>query len=306
MEKRKKPKWTGVIVLLIVCSIVLLTITAVKFSPTPLDKNNKIAVIDIKGPITLGSNGASSGLFSTDTIDSGAIISFVEIANQDKGVKGIILNINSPGGTVVASKEIVDAVKKVDKPVVALIREVGASGAYWIASAADVIVADPLSITGSIGVAGGYLEFSDLISEYGVEYRSLKSGKYKDLGNQWIDLTPEGKNLLQKKLDIIHNYFINDVNKNRGKDLTKYATGLFYLGTEAKEIGLIDELGGKDEAIAKVKELAGLKEHQLVFFKTKKSIFDILGQLSTNMGYSVGQGLGSELVSNPEFEIKLE
>jgi len=307
MKRKRKGKAISIVIVTVVL-IIALTLIAIKISPASLpgsEKGNKIAVISIKGPITLGSGGASSGLFSQNGIDSGTIISFIETASKDESIGGIILNINSPGGTVVASKKIVDAIKKVDKPVVALIQEVGASGAYWAASAADVIVADPLSITGSIGVAGGYLEFSDLISDYGVEFQSLKSGEHKDLGNQFVDLTPEGKRILQNKLSIIHDYFIEDVNANRGRDLTEYATGLFYLGLEAKEFGLIDELGGKDVAIEKVKELAGIEEHELVFFQSKRNIFDLLSKLSSNVGFSIGQGIGQEFTTKNEFDIRL-
>ncbi len=306
MQKKKRRPMI-VVTIVVIAVAVLLTIAAlIKYSPKPLETSNKIGVISIRGPITLGGNGASGGLPFQENIDSGTIISFIESASADKNIKAIILNINSPGGTVVASKEIVDAVKKVDKPVVALIREVGASGAYWIASAADLIVADPLSVTGSVGVAGGYLEFSDLISEYGVEYHSLKTGRYKDLGNPFVDLSPEGRGLLQKKLDIIHEYFVDDVSKNRGKDLKAYGNGLFYLGKEAKEIGLIDELGGKDEAVMFVKELAGIKEHELVFYRPKASLFDVLSKLSSNIGFSVGQGIGSQFLIEESYGFKLK
>jgi len=216
------------------------------------------------------------------------------------------LNINSPGGTVVASKEIADAVKKVDKPVVALIREVGASGAYWVASASDHIVADPLSITGSIGVIGSYLEFSELFSEYGIKYQELTTGKYKGLGSPFDRLSDDEERVMMGKLQIIHDYFSDEVNANRNMDLTEYANGLFYLGTEAKEIGLIDELGGKEEAIAALKDLAGIDTHELVFYQRKASLLDILSKLTNNFGYNVGEGFGDTLTIEKDFEIKLE
>jgi len=213
------------IIFLIIAIIAAIVTVSVIFYKVPQGtiSGNRIAVIHINGPISSGDDNFNGGLLAGDSVNSGSIVQFIESASKDKTIKGIILNINSPGGAVVASKDITEAVKKVDKPVVALIREVGASGAYWVASAADIIVADPLSITGSIGVFGGYLEFSELMSNYGVEFHSIKSGKYKDLGNQFVNLTPEGEKILEDKLNIIHDYFVDDVNGNRKKDLSKYA-----------------------------------------------------------------------------------
>ena len=217
MKQRKRALGIFLLVAILV-TIIIVSLILYKI-PQGAIESNKIAVIPINGLITSGDMvSPGSGFLYENTITSGGIINFIEAANKDKNIKGVILNINSPGGTVVGSKEIVDAIKKVDKPVVALIRDVGASGAYWVASATDLIIADPLSVTGSIGVFGGYLEFSDLMSKYGVEFHSIKSGKYKDLGNQFVNLTEEGERILQGKLGIIHDYFLEDVNKNRKRD----------------------------------------------------------------------------------------
>ncbi|MEK6934569.1 MAG: signal peptide peptidase SppA, partial [Nanoarchaeota archaeon] len=293
MGKKNKTKKTSAIIvsIIIILSITLLIIVFNKNAPK-IEIKNKIAVIPIMGVITSG-NGDGS-FFSQPTLSSSTIVSFIEAANNDNNIKGIILNINSPGGAVVPSKEVVDSIKKVNKPVVALIRDVGASGAYWIASAADHIVADPLSITGSIGVIGSYLEFSDLFGEYGIKYQSIISGKDKDLGSPYTNLTNEQRVLLEGKLAKIHKYFIDDVNKNRKKNLTPYATGLFYLGIEAKEIGLIDELGGKEEAINATLKLANITNYELAVFRKERTIFDLLQRVTSNFGYSIGQGLGSE------------
>src|SRR3989344_9012865 len=125
--------------------------------------SNGIAIIKIEGPITLKS---SNQLFTEGSASSDEIIENLNKAENNNGVKAIILEINSPGGTVVASKEIADKVKSIQKPTIALIREVGASGAYWIASSSDLIIADELSITGSIGVISSYLQFSGLLDNY--------------------------------------------------------------------------------------------------------------------------------------------
>ena len=306
MKKKKTNRW-AVVYAVVLVFIFLLGISIIIFK-SPLYKNkflesNKIAVIPIRGAIA--SENGDGNFFSGGTVGSNSIVDFIEQASKDENVKAIILNINSPGGTVVASKDIAEAVKGSDKPVVALIREVGASGAYWVASAADYIVADPLSVTGSIGVIGSYLEFSELFSKYGVKYQDIKTGEYKDLASPYKSLSDSEKKLLVGKLDIIHDYFTEDVSRNRGKDLSKYANGLFYLGTEAKEIGLVDELGGKEEAIAAVKRLAGIEKFELVSYQKQVTIFDLLNKLTHDFGFSIGEGFGSKIISQDDFEIKL-
>ncbi len=301
-KERKRHRYWFAITLVIIFILLGVCIGLYYNGKNPVAMN-KIAIIPIKGAISAENGNAD--FFSSGSVGAGTVIGFLEAADKDKNVKAIILNINSPGGTVVASKEIADATKKLNKPVVALIREVGTSGAYWVASAADVIIADPLSVTGSIGVLGSYLEFSELFSEYGVKYQQLTTGEYKDLGNPYKSLSDKDKKVLLKKLETIHTYFVNDVSNNRKRDLTEYGDGLFYLGTEAKEIGLVDELGGKDLAIETAKKLAGISEYELEFYQQKKSFFDLLSSLSQNFGFSIGQGFGDRVLAQDDFEISL-
>jgi len=268
---------------------------------------NNIALIPIKGTIT-ADDGSQGTLFSSGGSSSSVIVDFIQRANEDDNIKGIILEINSPGGTVVASKEIADAVKNSNKPVVAWIREVGASGAYWVASASDIIVADPLSITGSIGVIGSYLEFSGLMEDYGVGYEDLKAGEYKDAGTPFKKLTNDEKDLLQSKLDTVHEYFIDEVAANRRlgvKDVRQVANGMFYLGGEAKQLGLVDVLGGRAEVDSAIMRLTNVKEVKIVSFQRKTSVLDILGRVTNENSYLVGKGIGDSLKiqNNPQYEL---
>ena len=281
--------------------IVVIFLLVASFSLSRLlkveDFSDKIAVIPIKGVIT--SDGFEEFL-TTSGASSTKITQFIKQANQDNSVKGIILEINSPGGTVVASEEIANEVKKSKKPVVSLIREVGASGAYWIASSSNKIVADPLSITGSIGVVSSYLEFSGLMEMYGVNYERLVAGEYKDTGSPFRELTKNERGLLQNKLDIIHEAFIEEVAKNRNLDknnVKKIANGFFYLGKEAKELGLVDELGDKELAVNITKQLANIEEAKLVTYEEKIRFTELLSRLSANSFYFVGRGIGKELFS---------
>ncbi|MBI2667207.1 signal peptide peptidase SppA [Candidatus Woesearchaeota archaeon] len=280
-----------VVIFLLVASFSLSSILKVE------DFSDKIAVIPIKGIIT--SDGFEEFL-TTSGASSTKITQFIKQANQDSSVKGIILEINSPGGTVVASEEIANEVKKSKKPVVSLIREVGASGAYWIASSSNKIVADPLSITGSIGVVSSYLEFSGLMEMYGVNYERLVAGEYKDAGSPFRELTKNERVLLQNKLDIIHEAFIEEVAKNRNLDknnVKKIANGFFYLGKEAKELGLVDELGDKELAVNITKQLANIEDAKLVTYEEKIRFTELLSRLSANSFYFVGRGIGKELFS---------
>src|SRR3989338_2223036 len=140
--------------------------------------SGNVALIPIDG-IILGSDD-SEFLFESITSSLDAV-ELIEKADKNPNIKAIILEINSPGGSAVASEEIAKAVQKTNKTTVAWIREVGASGAYWVASSSDYVIANRVSITGSIGVIASYLEFPGFLEKYNVTYRRLVSGKYKDI-----------------------------------------------------------------------------------------------------------------------------
>ena len=254
-----------------------------------------IAVIPVKGVILADD---SYGVFSEDVAASTEIVKLVRSAARSKSIKGIILEINSPGGSPVASEEIARAVKEANKTTVAWIREVGASGGYWVASATDHIVASKLSITGSIGVQASYLEFAGFLEDHNVTYQRFVGGDYKDLGNPLRKLEEGERRILQAKIDKMRDYFIDAVAENRNlpkKEVQKMATGLFYLGSEAKELGLVDEIGGKQEAIDYLKNELNLTDVHLREFKVERSLFDVLGSFMNENFFQMGRGLGSSL-----------
>ena len=311
IRKIRKSKWGMVINVILglwLAAFAIAYLMGGKIS-TPVSDNNKIVLVPISGVIT--SNGASTMPFGSETATSSRIVDYINQAGGDDSIKGVILEINSPGGTIIPTKEIANAVKavKTKKPVIAWIREVGASGGYWIASSADKIVADPMSITGSIGVTGSYLEYSGLMEKYGVGYEELKAGKYKEAGNPFRKLTVEEKNIIQGKLSIIQAHFVNAISENRNMPKDKViglATGMYYLGQEAYENGLIDYLGGKNLAINITKEMAGIEEAKLVKFEKKKGILDALSKISANAFYYIGRGLGAEVQTQARLSQTLE
>ena len=286
--------------------LVLLTIGAVLFTLfifLPLvfyfldnSKSGNVAIIPLEGAIT----GSGAQSFGSSAISSKEIVSFIEEAEENQKIKVLLLEINSPGGSAVASDEIAAAVKRTNKPVVALIREAGASGAYWIASASDYIIANRMSITGSIGVLSSYLEFSGLMQNYNVSYERLVAGANKDMGTPFKKLTTQEKEIMQKKLDKIHQFFIEEVAVNRNLDVSQVeeiATGEFFLGVEALELGLVDQLGGKEEAEEFIREKYHLQDIDYVEYEHQSGFFELLGGVISNFFFNVGEGIGSMLTS---------
>lgn len=300
----RRSKWGTVITVLLGLWLLAFAIAyLISGKTTSVVSEDKIVLIPINGMIT--TDGSSNMLFGGEGVVSSQIVDYLSQAEKDNSIKGIILEINSGGGTVVASKEIETAVKKAKdkKPVVAWIREVGASGAYWVASASTKIVADPMSITGSIGVTSSYLEYTGLMQKYGIGYEELTAGEYKDAGSPFRELKAEERKILEDKLKIIHNYFIETVANNRQVPKEKVeglATGMYYLGQEFYDVEMVDYLGDKETAIQVTKELAGIKEAKLVKFEKKVGLLDVLSKLSAQTFYYMGRGIGVELNKNPE------
>ena len=254
--------------------------------------DGNVAVIDINGMII---TEKSADFLFEDVTSSEDAIKLIRKADGNKNIKAIIFRINSPGGSPVASEEIANEIKKTNKTTAAWVREIGTSGAYWVASSTDYIIASRMSITGSIGVISSYLGFSGFLSEHNVTYERLVSGNLKDIGSPFKDMTAEEKVLFEKKIDIIHNYFVEEVANNRNlkkKDVEKMATGLFYLGSEAKELGLVDELGGKDEVISYVEKKIGEKA-SIVEYKREKGFFEALSNVMGKSSFYIGKGIGN-------------
>ncbi|MBD3249064.1 signal peptide peptidase SppA [Candidatus Woesearchaeota archaeon] len=304
--KPKNSTWGNVIKIILLFFLLSLIASFVISFFTSSEPRGNVAVINIKGMIT--ADRISS--FNQITASSTDITELIEKADSSPSIEAILLEINSPGGSAVASKEIADAIGRAEKPTYALIRETGASGAYWAASSADSSIASPLSITGSIGVFSSYIEFAGLLKRYNMSYNRLVSGKYKDIGDPFKDLTEKEEEILQLKLDKIHEYFIKEVaeNRNLSLDYTRnLATGEFYLGTEALAYGLIDKLGDKKTAEEMIKQDLGLEMVEFAEYSRPKTFADILGSLVSRHAFMVGEGMGLALnkESHSSFEINI-
>jgi len=303
MAKKEAQKITGWQILGTTWKIISICISALLFIfffiifasfisvliPSEYETGN-IAVIPIDGIIT--TDGPTTWVTG---VKSSTVVELLEKAEENKEIKAILLEINSPGGSPVATDEIAQAVKKSEKPVIAVIRESGASGAYWIATSADTIFANRMSITGSIGVKASHLEFAGLLADYNVTYRKLIAGKYKEAGSPFTEMTPEEEKMYQKLLDTLHNEFITAVATNRNmskQKVTELATGFVYLGSEAKELGLVDELGTKEDAIKHIEKQLNITAEP-IDYKKKGTFFEELSSVTANNYYQMGRGMGS-------------
>jgi len=231
-------------------------------------KDNRIALVRIEGII----------LDSKETIE--------EITNYGKNpsVKAIILRIDSPGGAVVPSQEIYDEVLRIrnesQKKVVVSMGTLAASGGYYIASASDRIVANPGTLTGSIGVIMEMANVSGLFKKIGVESVVIKSGSHKGIGSPFRKMGVEERKILQGVLDDVHNQFIEAVSTARGIEIAevrRLADGRIFTGRRAKELGLVDELGSLEDTIRLTAEMVGIKgEPRILETKKRFSILDLV------------------------------
>jgi protease-4 len=183
---------------------------------------------------------------------------------EDPGIRAVVVRVESPGGVVGPSQEIHDAVARVrkkGKPVVVSMGAIAASGGYYLAAPANHIVASPGTLTGSIGVLMQLAEIEGLLKKVGVHLEVIKAGRYKDVGNFARTMTPEERAILQALLDDMYDQFVTAVAEGRRLDRAKVlelADGRVYTGRRAKELGLVDSLGGLEDAVNTAGQLAGI------------------------------------------------
>jgi protease-4 len=227
---------------------------------------DKIAIVEIKGVIS-----QSSGVIEE-------LLQYVE----DEGVKGIILRIDSPGGGVGPAQEIYREIIKIKpkKKVVTSMGSVAASGGYYIACASDRIVANPGTITGSIGVIMQFSNLEELLKKIGIKGVVLKSGEHKDIGSPFREMTPEEKRIMQEVLDNVHQQFIQAVADGRKLDREKVvqiADGRILTGEQAKNLGLVDEMGNLQDTIDITAKMVGIVGRPNVIYPRRKlSIWEFL------------------------------
>ena len=252
--------------LLIVFLFILFFIGRRIGTPGHFVSGDKIAVVEIKGVIT----------------QSSGVIEEMSQYQEDDGVKAIILRIDSPGGGVGPSQEIHREVLKIrsKKKVITSMGSVAASGGYYIACASDLIVANPGTITGSIGVLMEFTNIEELFKKIGIKGVVLKSGEHKDIGSPFREMTPEEKKIVQGVIDNVHQQFVQAVAEGRKMDREKVmqvADGRILTGEQAKQIGLVDQIGNLQDAIDVVAKMVGIEGKPNVLYpKRKFSLWELL------------------------------
>ncbi len=214
-------------------------------------------------------------------LDSEPTTDLLRRYRKDEGVKAVLLRIDSPGGGVVPSQEIYDEVRALKgvKKVVTSMGTVAASGGYYIASASDKIIANPGTLTGSIGVIMEMPNVEALLEKVGVESVVIKSGKNKDVGSPFRKMEPEERALLQEVLDDVHAQFIDAVAEGRALDpeaVRLLADGRIFTGRQAMALGLVDELGSLQDAIQTTAEMVGIQGEPDVIESEEPYIFEMI------------------------------
>ncbi|MBI4843773.1 MAG: signal peptide peptidase SppA [Nitrospirae bacterium] len=240
--------------------ILILSLLSALNGKVPLGE--KVALVRVEGVI----------------LDSEDVIEEIKDYVDDNSVKAIVLRVNSPGGGVAPSQEIYDEVVKAKekKKVVVSMGAVAASGGYYISCPADKIVANPGTLTGSMGVIMEIPNIEELMRKIGVENQIVKSGKHKDMASVFKGMSPEERGLLQTVLDDVHEQFILAVSKGRGllmDDVRPLADGRIFTGKMAKDIGLVDELGNLEAAVKLAAEISGIEGEPEVVEKEKNEGF---------------------------------
>ena len=254
--------------LLVLLLIIALVMLGAIVSRIPV--GDRVAIISIKGVI----------------VNPIPVVRKIERLRKDRSVKALVIRVDSPGGSVGASQEIYRAIERFraeGKPVVVSMGNIAASGGYYVSAPADYIFANPGTITGSIGVIIQHVAYRELMDKIGVKATTIKTGKFKDTLNPFRELTPEEREYLKETIDEAYEQFLEAILKYRGKKISEerlreVADGRVFTGERAKELGLVDELGGLEDAIEKAKELAGVPRAREFFVPQEKSLLQrVLG-----------------------------
>lgn len=264
---REKKRWRR-FVWLALAGVALLFAANALLSDMDVPGEERIALVRVEGVI----------LDAKDTVED------LKRFGDSSSVKAIVLRIDSPGGGVVPSQEIHDAVLRVrnkqNKTVIASMGTVAASGGYYIAAAADRIIANPGTLTGSIGVIMELVNLEGLLKKVGVEGVVVKSGHYKDIGSPFRKMGPDDRRILQAVMDDVHNQFIEAVAEGRSLDVAAVRTladGRIFTGRQAVDAKLVDELGDLDDAVRIAADMVGIEgEPTVVEPKKRFSIREII------------------------------
>ncbi|HEY3375763.1 MAG TPA: signal peptide peptidase SppA [Candidatus Aquicultor sp.] len=271
----------SIILGIIVLSVIAIVVVAILKPSDNLAYGGTILYVNLDGAIADG--GSASVLSGGAGITPEFVRHRIEQAENDANIQAIVFKVNSPGGSVGASQEIAEVIKKTDIPVVIFAGDMVASGAYYISSQADKIVAKPGSLVGSIGVISQIPDLTGLYNKLGIRMQTIKTGKNKDMFER--TLTSEERAKFQAMSDELYQQFVGDVAKGRKlkKDkVLKLATGELYAATTAKKLGLVDEIGGYQTAIDTAAKLANIENPHVEEYQGPNVFEELLGGSSGN------------------------
>jgi len=261
---RNSPLVTAFLILIVLCAVFFVLVFAISYFGDQFAYGlggDKIGIVKIEGTI----------------LESESIIEKIVKFRKNDSVKAIILRINSPGGVVVPPQEIHREVKKAckEKTVVVSVESIAASGGYYIACAAESIVANPGTLVGSIGVLLPLENIEELLKKIGLQTTVIKSGKYKDIGSITRPITKEEEAILQDLIDNTYNQFVDVVAEGRGmkrEEVLTVADGRVFTGAQAIELGLVDKLGNLEDTITLAAQMAGIEGEPKVIYPKKKKL----------------------------------
>ena len=280
---------------LVFFGFLVLAYSVVKGESPHLASGPRIGIVQLKGGIGMGDG----------SVDADSVLKQVKRFETDDGIKAVVIRIDSPGGSVGPSQEIHDEVKRLaaKKPVVCSLGNVAASGGFYVAVACPKIVAAAGTLTGSIGVISQFVNVKGLAERFDIRMETVKSGKLKDAGNPFREMTPEDRAYWQGLIDRVHGQFMAAVAEGRCLELAevrKIADGRVITGAEAKELGLVDALGNFYDAVELAKQEAKLSgEPHLVYPPDERSRFieDLLGGAASAVTDAVHARLARDVQS---------
>ncbi|NMB40768.1 MAG: signal peptide peptidase SppA [Firmicutes bacterium] len=287
-------KWLVVVIVAVALLSAVLLIAKPDLLTFTAEGKERVVVVHLQGAIEEG----SAGYGFAQNITPRYVERQLEKAAADNNIKAAVLRVNSPGGSVAASQQIAEYIKSFPKPLVVSMGDMAASGGYYISAPARGIVAQPGTITGSIGVISQVLDLEGFYEKLGIKTETIKSGRHKDMLSR--ELTPEERELMQELSDEIYGQFVADVAAGRNlnpEEVRELATGQIYTGSQALELGLVDRLGGIDEAVKWAGEMAGIESPEKFEFPAPSFWEQIFG-----MGLKIA-GLLDRLATPPEIQI---
>ena len=246
--------------------------------PWQAGAGNQVGVVEVVGPIL-----STADPWSPDAADVRDVLDQLETARTDQAIRAVVVRIDSPGGTPAASQELREALQRVreaGKPVVASLGDVAASGGYYVATGADRIVANPGTLTGSIGVIFQVFTVHELLDRWGVQVNVVQTGRFKDTGSPFRPLDPLDRQFLEQLAQDVLDQFVQAVVEGRGlpeEEVRELADGRVFSGRQALELGLVDQLGGLDAAVSLAARLAGIEgEPEVRRLRRPRTLFEEL------------------------------